>query len=263
MTWIKRLPGDAVPRRQLVCFPHAGGTASFYRPWRAALPPDVELLVVQYPGREDRLTEPFAESMDELVAGVSAELPAELDLPFRFFGHSMGALVAYETTRQWERMGLPEPGHLVVSAQYAPDALPAGDIHLGTDDDVLAEAERLGGTGPEVRRTPELASLVAALVRADYQVLETYRPSDGEPVGVPLTALGAKDDPEVRPEDVAGWSAFTTGAFALRLFPGGHFYLRDDPRGPLSALSSPSPSSPSSSLSDTAEPATEERHVRS
>ncbi|MDF3293944.1 thioesterase II family protein [Streptomyces silvisoli] len=224
--WVKRIPGESSPRHQLVCFPHAGGGASFFRPWRAVLPSDVELLVIQYPGREDRLREPFVETMDQLVAGVSAWLSPELSVPSTFFGHSMGALVAYETVRQWQRMGLPLPERLVVSSQFAPGELPVNDLHLRCDEDLLDAVEKLGGVPSDVRRTAELREFTASLIRADYQVLETYEPSDGEPVDVALTAFCGQHDLAVTPDDVVRWSAFTTNTFTQHTFPGSHFYVR-------------------------------------
>lgn len=234
--WIQRMPADRHARHYLVCFPHAGGGASFYRPWRIELPPDIGLLVIQYPGRENRLTEPFAETMEQLVDGVSAQLPAELDAPFTFFGHSMGALVAYEVARYWERMALPAPDRLVVSGQYAPGELPPQDVADRDDDGVLTMVEWLGGASPGLHRTPELRSLIAESVRADYRMLAAYEPFDGEPVSAALSAFCGLDDPAVSPADVARWSSFTTGPFGQLSFPGGHFYLQDHRRETVSAL---------------------------
>ncbi|MFI9230639.1 thioesterase II family protein [Streptomyces rimosus] len=235
--WVKRLPGAEPAAHHLVCFPHAGGGASFFRPWWDTLPPATELLVIQYPGREDRLQEPFAETVEEVVEGVSSQLTAELDgTPVTFFGHSMGALIAYEVARHWERLGLPGPERLVVSGQYAPGELPPQDVHERDDDGVLEVVERLGGAASDVRRSPELKEFVAALTRADYRMLDGYEPFDGEPVTAALTALCGRDDPAVSPEDVARWRDFTTGPFELLRFPGGHFYLRDGRQAVISAL---------------------------
>ncbi|GAA1920367.1 thioesterase II family protein [Streptantibioticus ferralitis] len=225
---IKHAAGAASPRHQLVCFPYAGGGASFYRPWRDELPPDVDLLAVQYPGREERIDDPLIDDMDELADLLAAELAPLLDLPFTFFGHSMGAAVGYEIARRWERSGYPTPDRLIVSSQFAPPRIHAGDLLRRDDDGVLDELVRLGGIPGSACESPELVRLIVSVVRNDYQVLESCRFGDDAPaLDLPITAFCGADDPAVTPQDVREWADFTRVCFTNRIFDGGHFYPRE------------------------------------
>ncbi|GGU47413.1 thioesterase [Streptomyces albospinus] len=225
---IKQAAGASPPRHQLVCFPYAGGGASFYRPWRDVLPPDVDLLAVQYPGREERIGAPLIDDMDELAGLLATELAPLLDLPFTFFGHSMGAAVGYEITRRWEESGFPTPDRLIVSSQYAPPRIHAGDLLRHDDSGVLDELVRLGGVPESVRENPELVQLIVSVVRNDYQVVESCRFGAQAPaLDLPVSAFCGADDPAVTPQDVAEWSAFTRAEFTHRVFDGGHFYPRE------------------------------------
>ncbi|MEV4441840.1 alpha/beta fold hydrolase [Streptomyces sp. NPDC049577] len=244
--WARRLPGPTPARHRLVCFPHAGGGASAYRPWRDLLPPDVELLAVQYPGREERTAEPFAEDMAELTDRLAEGLAPLLDGPFTFFGHSLGAVVAYEVAHRWERAGYPVPDHLIVSSQYAPPSVTSGGVHERDDDGLLEELARLGGVGPRELAAPGLRELIVPVVRADYRLLDSYDPSAAEPLDVPVTAFCGTGDPALGAEDVAEWADFTRAGFTLRLLDGGHFYLRDHPAEAVAAVTAllPQPLSP-------------------
>ncbi|WP_043264388.1 alpha/beta fold hydrolase [Streptomyces sp. CT34] len=225
---IKHAPGAAPPRHQLVCFPYAGGGASFYRPWRDELPPDIDLLAVQYPGREERIDDPLIDDMGELAELLAAELAPLLDLPFTFFGHSMGAAVGYEITRRWAESGFPVPDRLIVSSQFAPPRIHAGDLLRHDDEGVLDELVRLGGVPGSVRESPELVQLIVSVVRNDYQVLDSCRfGADAPALDLPVTAFCGADDPAVTPRDIREWAAFTRAGFTERIFDGGHFYPRE------------------------------------
>ncbi|MFD7666488.1 thioesterase II family protein [Streptomyces sp. NPDC059788] len=225
---IKHAAGAAPPRHQLVCFPYAGGGASCYRSWRDGLPADVDLLAVQYPGREERIDDPLVDDIDELADLLAAQLAPCLDLPFTFFGHSMGAAVGYEIARRWEAAGFPTPDRLIVSAQFAPPRIHAGDLLRYDDRGVLDELVRLGGIPASVHDSTELARLIVSVVRADYQVVDSCRfGADAPALDLPITAFCGADDPAVTPRDIREWSAFTRASFTDRIFDGGHFYLRE------------------------------------
>ncbi|MYT14310.1 pyochelin biosynthetic protein PchC [Streptomyces sp. SceaMP-e96] len=225
---IKHFAGASPPRHQLVCFPYAGGGASFYRPWQDELPPEVDLLAVQYPGREERIDDPLIDDMDELAGLLATELAPLLDLPFTFFGHSMGAAVGYEIARRWGESGFPTPDRLIVSSQFAPPRIPVGDLLRHDDSGVLDELVRLGGVPRSVYESPELVRLIVSVVRNDYQVLESCRfGADAPALDLPVTAFCGADDPVVTPQDVREWAAFTRAGFTNRTFDGGHFYPRE------------------------------------
>jgi pyochelin biosynthesis protein PchC len=217
-------------RLQLVCLPHAGGGASFYRTWLTLLPPDVELLAVQYPGREDRWSDPMTDRMDELVSAIADDLAAELDRPYALFGHSMGSAVAWELAHALPNRGARPPRRLFASGREAPGTARPGQIHQQSDDVLCAELERLGGTHRDVFADPELRAAVLGYVRNDYRLIETYqpRPSQRARLDCPITVLTGAADAEFdgrRADGTGGWAPLTTGSTQVHTLPGGHFYL--------------------------------------
>ncbi|MEV0223790.1 alpha/beta fold hydrolase [Streptomyces sp. NPDC050704] len=225
-TWFRRYRRTAAPRLRLVGFPHAGGTAQLFHGWPPLLPPDVELLAVRYPGRQDRLAEPCVESMDELADRIADALTDRLDLPLVFFGHSMGSSVAYEVAVRLEARHGTGPVRLLVSGRAAPHHAKRSGLHDTDDDTLIAGIRSLGDLGSEAFDIPELRELLLPPLRADYRLIETYRPAAPVPVRAPITAyVGTEDHGCVR-EDVLAWAELTTsGEFSLRAFDGDHFYL--------------------------------------
>jgi medium-chain acyl-[acyl-carrier-protein] hydrolase len=215
----------AAPLR-LFCFPYAGGTALTYRNWPDGLPPGVEVCAVQLPGRGNRFHEKPFGNLRGLVGAVAPALAPFLDRPFAFFGHSMGAMIAFELARHLRREYGLLPAHLFVSGRRAP--------HLDRDEAVtynLSEADfidslrDLNGTPPEVLAHRELMQLMVPLLRADFAVCQTYSYTPEPPLGCPLTAFGGLSDREVSREQLGGWREQTSGAFVMRLLPGDHFFL--------------------------------------
>ncbi|MFC5722991.1 thioesterase II family protein [Streptomyces gamaensis] len=232
-------PGGPAPRRRLVCFPHAGGTAGFYRDWADRLPADCALWAVQYPGRENRIDEPCLDDMSVLAAHLTEVLLPRADVPLTLFGHSMGASVAHEVAR---RLTAHRPGsvhHLIVSARQGPSrqpAVPPGQMtHLLPDDGVVAALRALGG---DVRALadPDLRAVLLPAIRADHRLIESYRPAPGVRLRTDITALAATDDPSAPVTDVAAWAEATHGSFALHTFPGGHFYLAEHRAAVIEAI---------------------------
>ncbi|MBU8860441.1 MULTISPECIES: alpha/beta fold hydrolase [unclassified Micromonospora] len=216
---LQRYAAPAAPATRLVCFPHAGGGASGFRQWAGHLPGGVELLAVQYPGREERIAEPPATDLCRLASEVAHAL-ARLDpAPTVLFGHSLGAAVAFETARR-----LPSPVLLVVSGRQAP-VDPGRSVHLMSGDELWQDVARSGGTRKEVLDSDELRALLLPVLRADYRLSETYRPAPLPLLACPVLACSGDRDPEVDPAALDGWRAVTTGTFTARLFPGDHFYL--------------------------------------
>lgn len=230
-TWFRRFTRAAGDGPRLVCFPHAGGSATAFKDLAQALPAAFDVVSVQYPGRQDRYREEPFTALAPLVEAVAEELGRELlsdGRPYALFGHSMGTLVAFETARRLARSGLPGPRRLFFSGRGGPGT-GAVPYHLYDDADVLADVRRLGGTEQAMLDDPDILELVLPALRADYRALGTYHWSGGDPLATAVTALIGDSDPMVTVEDARTWRAHTTGDFALKVFPGGHFYLFDRP----------------------------------
>lgn len=232
---IQRLHPSPGAKAALVCFPHAGGAAGYYRPFSAALSPDIDVLAVQYPGRQNRRTEPLAGTIDHLVDDSLEALEPWAHRPLSLFGHSMGAVVAYEVARRLTAAGSP-PVTLVVSGRRAPGDERSDEVHLRDDDGLLAEVGRLGGTDMRVFESPDMRALLLPTLRADYQAVETYRHTEGPRLSCPVLALAGEADPVASPAEMRHWAARTSAQFDVRGFPGGHFYLADHSEAVTSAV---------------------------
>lgn len=212
---------------RLICLPHAGGSAGFFRAWATLLPDSIELVAVQYPGREDRLDEPSMDDMRTLVDALAQAMPALLDRPYLLFGHSMGAAVAHELCLALHRQQQPLPGHLVVSAREAPTRHQGGALHRMADDALRDELRRLGGTPTALLDSDEFCALLLPRMRGDYRLIETYCPTltPMPQLPVAISAFVGTDDRELAPGDAEAWIQQTSSTFRLHSFVGGHFYL--------------------------------------
>jgi medium-chain acyl-[acyl-carrier-protein] hydrolase len=218
----------------LVCLPFAGGAATAYRDWERRVPPGIEPLPVELPGRGTRFSEPAFRDLPSLVEALGEAVLEALPPPRKIalFGHSMGAAVAVESARWLVREGC-SPVAVVVSGR-APQR-PTPPLHRASDADLVAALRAFGGTPEAVLASGELLRLMLPVLRADFEVVATHNLSPDPPLDVPLLALGGADDPAMTPEDGSRWRAFTARAFAERTFPGGHFYFGTSD-APLAAL---------------------------
>ncbi|MEV5886902.1 alpha/beta fold hydrolase [Streptomyces sp. NPDC052020] len=222
--WIQRFHPSAEAGARLVCFPHAGGAATYFHPVSAALSPGIEVLAVQYPGRQERRAEPVVRSVEELARQATAAIRPWADRPLALFGHSMGALVAAEVARRLVDEGAP-PLTVIVSGRRSPTSFRDESVHRRDDQGIVAEMARLGGSDVRVFEDPEMRSLLLPVIRADYEAVETYRYRPGPPLPCPLLVLLGDNDPVASVEEAHGWAEHTSGGFELRTFSGGHFYL--------------------------------------
>jgi medium-chain acyl-[acyl-carrier-protein] hydrolase len=221
-------PNDGAAMR-LFCLPHAGGGAGGYREWVAGLAPEIEVLPVQLPGRETRFFERPFTTMASLQEGLLEGLRPYLDKPFAFFGHSLGALIAFELIRNLRQEGL-APIHLFVSgygAPHLPGKLPP--MHHLADSQFVASLKDLNTMPLAILENEELLTLLLPLLRADFAIYEQYQFQTGEPLACPITILGGKADTLVSPEMLSPWREHTTLPGKIHLFDGDHFYLHEEP----------------------------------
>lgn len=214
-------------RMRLFCLPYAGGGTAVYNTWHRYLPDTIELVSLRLPGRESRLMErPFTE-LEALLPELGAALAGVLDKPFVLFGHSMGAMIAFELARWLRREKRPLPQKLLVSGFRAPHLPPnRPPIHHLPDAEFVAEMTLLGGTPEEVLNHVDLLKLLLPVLRADFTLVERYMWEEERPLALPITAFGTAADPIATPAQLEAWQQHTSHTCAVHLFPGDHFYLR-------------------------------------
>ncbi|QXJ26564.1 thioesterase [Actinomadura graeca] len=227
--WFRGFHPAAPNAPRLLCFPHAGGAANTYHRLSEALSPDVEVVAVQYPGRQDRHREPVLTGLRELAGLISAELqgtglqdtgtPDPRPAP-AFFGHSMGAVVAFEVAR---RLAAPPPV-LFAAGRKAPSRSVQERVHPMSDEDILADVGRLGGMDARRLRSRALTRMVLPVLRGDYEAIDTYAYEPGPPLPCPVVVLVGDADPMTPVEDALAWTSHGTGG-EHHVLPGGHFFL--------------------------------------
>jgi medium-chain acyl-[acyl-carrier-protein] hydrolase len=222
---------------RLFCFPFAGGGASVYRLWAQDIPENWELHSVQLPGRENRIGDTPYTCMDQLVPQLVDELLKHLDRPFVFFGHSMGAAIAFEVARRLQEVYGLIPEHLFVSGRSAPHRpLQKSPIYNLPRDTFIKRLEDLGGTPREVLEHPELMELLIPMLRADFELDDTYRMLPGPQLACPMSVYGGDEDPEVSTTDLAAWNDLSTAPAAVTYMQGGHFFIVQQRRALLEEI---------------------------
>jgi surfactin synthase thioesterase subunit len=213
------------PKARLVCCPHAGASASAFFAMAHALAPSVELLAVQYPGRQDRRHEPGIEDIRDFAGEVATDMARWADRPLAVLGHSMGAVVAFEVIRHGENAGIPV-ARLFASGRRPPSD-PGRGMVLERDEDIVAELRRLGGTGPTLLDRPAIRNMILPVLRADYRANANYSCAPRTRVSTPITFLLSDADPYVDESQARAWREHTTDEFRMASFPGGHFYFTE------------------------------------
>lgn len=211
---------------RLFCFPYAGGGPQTYYKWSRALPSTVEVCPVQFPGRGSRLAERPFTHLPHLVQVLAAALAPQLDKPFAFFGHSLGALLSFELARQIRREYGLQPAHLFVSAHPAPQLHRVRTpIHTLPEPEFIEEIRRLNGTPREVLDLPELVELIMPILRADFGLTERYSFVPEPPLDCPITAFGGLQDDLTPRDGLEAWREQTNGPLMVRMLPGDHFFI--------------------------------------
>jgi medium-chain acyl-[acyl-carrier-protein] hydrolase len=211
---------------RLFCFPYAGGSAAIYRKWEALLAPRIEVIAVELPGRGARHGDAPFTALEPLVRALVPELSADLEQPFAIFGHSMGALIGYELAQALLVSCGKQPRRLFVSGRRAPGLPdPRKPTYDLPDREFMAELRRLQGTPADLLANAELMSLMLPMLRADFQLTETYTHRPGPLLNCPVSAFGGLMDADVDTDALSAWRAVSTGPFTLRMFEGDHFFI--------------------------------------
>lgn len=233
--WIVPFGNGAASKLRLFCFPHTGAGASMYAAWARLLPATVQVCGVQLPGRENRLDEPLMTDVTLLIDRLTAGILPYLDRPFAFFGHSLGAVLAYEATLRLQASGGPRPERLFVSARLPPGVASPEPLLSEVPDPVfLSEMKRRYSTNAGgFWENRELVELFLPILRADMKLAESNRFTVDGRIECPMAAFGGTAD-RLSPDQLKLWQRHACGDFQLKLFPGGHDYVSNSP-GPLVA----------------------------
>ena len=227
--WLRDL-NPAAGGIRVFCFAHAGAGASTFHGWPDLVGPGVRVTAVQLPGREDRIRERAHDRLEGLLEDLVPVLAGAVDEPYAFFGHSMGALVAFEAARRLLAQGLPAPVHLFASALGAPHA-PYRTRYVSAlpEPEFERAMATMSGLPREAVREPAFLSLLLPTLRADFRLCETYEYSDGAPLPCRVTVLTGDDD-DVAPLDLALWRELSTGRFRIRVIDGDRHFVVEQRR---------------------------------
>ena len=224
--WFPSVRTDPRVQLRLFCFPYAGGGTNIYRSWPAKLPPQVDVCPAQLPGRGHRIREPSYTSVPALTKALAEGIRPFLHQPFAFFGHSMGAILAFELARELRRTKNAQPIHVFASGRIAPQIRRVKDRTYDLPEAQFIEKVReINGTPKEVLDHPELMEMMIPLLRADFEVVETYTYEPEAPLDCPITALGGLQDLEIPRECLEAWREQTTAGFSIRILQGDHFFV--------------------------------------
>jgi medium-chain acyl-[acyl-carrier-protein] hydrolase len=224
--WVQRVRANSRADLRLFCLPFAGGSADVYSTWPGELPASIEVCSINLPGRGRRYTEPLCDQLVPLVERIAAGIVPFLDRPFALFGHSMGALLAFELAHVLSARAHVQPIHLFVSGAAAPQLPSPHQFHTLPDAQFLAAVQNLSGMSAEVAANDELMALFLPILRADFAVAERYSHVAAGPLGCPLSVLAGRHDPLVALDLLPLWRVHSVAGCEIDLFPGDHFFLR-------------------------------------
>lgn len=220
---------EASSEMVLFCFPYAGGSPYQFMDWKGCLLPEVQLAALQAPGHGSRLSEPAHHSVDEILCEIMPKFSTIGNRRFAFYGHSLGAILAFELARWLRKAGLPQPCHLFVGAARPPQLGPTSpSLHCLEEQEFLEAVQgRYGGIPSEILNNPDVLSIFLPALRADFVVYETYKYQPEPPLDCPISAFAGTRDPHVPAQVMTGWEAHTTARFNLRGLRGDHFFFEE------------------------------------
>ncbi|MDP4176024.1 MAG: alpha/beta fold hydrolase [Bacteroidota bacterium] len=225
-TWLTYMKMNPRSNKRLFCFPYAGGSSIVFRKWPENLPENIELAAIELPGRGRRLHEPLIKEIHPLVDKLTEDVYTQLKKPFYLFGHSMGALIAFEFACALKEKYDLEPEHLYVSAHAAPQICrKENPLHNLPRIEFIERLKELNGIPKEVLANEELMDLVIPILRADFTICETYRYEHQVVLSCPISVFGGLYDSSVKKADLEPWADLTSSSFDLNLLPGDHFFI--------------------------------------
>ena len=237
--WITCPAPNPSARLRLFCLPFAGGGASAFRSWARALPRSIEVCPVQLPGRENRIRESPYTDIQSLAGLLAGQMQMYLQKPYALYGHSMGALLAFELARMLQRNNAPLPLTLFLAAHRAAHLAPRrAPLYSLPDEELIQALRRLGGLQDEVLENRELLNILLPTIRADLTLCDLYDYSSAAPLNCSFQLYGGRDDKDVLHEDLEAWGQHSTKGSNLRVFTGGHFFLRSDSDALMQAIGS-------------------------
>jgi medium-chain acyl-[acyl-carrier-protein] hydrolase len=226
--FVSRIPRSAVGIVRLFCIPYAGGSAAVFNNWDAKTPDWLQVCPIELPGRGALSLEALPTSVVALARAIALSIYPYTDIPYALFGHSMGALIAYEVACHVESKALKRLCKLLASGCQAPylprkkppvSELPAPEF--------LERIREINGTPEEILMHDELMDIVLPILRADFALCEHYSLRNTHLLQAPITTLAGNQDEDISDLDMQGWGRLTTGNYSSLLFDGGHFFIKD------------------------------------
>ncbi|MGE5351775.1 MAG: thioesterase II family protein [Acidobacteriota bacterium] len=215
---------DHGANKRLICFPFEGGSSHFFRDWSKVLGEYVEVAAIELPGRGRRISERLYYKLPGVIHEILPSMLPLLDKPFYFFGHGLGALIAFEMTAVLRKSFLPEPDHLFVSSISSPQVKKEVTYNLSKDK-FLNKLKEMNKIPSEVLKDRDLVDLMYPILKADFSVSETYSYKAGFKIDCPITAFGGLSDINISLDEIQAWAEVTNSSFELNLLPGGHFFI--------------------------------------
>ncbi|WP_392667066.1 thioesterase II family protein [Streptomyces sp. LN785] len=225
--WLLAPPAEDTAAERLFCFPHAGAGASVFASWRPHLPDSVGLFPVQLPGRENRLSDPMPDTLEELTEQAAQALLPLLRPPYVLFGHSFGGLVAYALARWLHERGHPLPRTLLISGARPPHLAAETLYHTLSHDALLRFLRDTNGVPEPLLKHEEFVRRLLHVLRTDLRIAAEYVPGAAASLPCDIRVLAATDDPVVPADLMAGWRDYTAGEFSVRRTPGDHHTVYD------------------------------------
>jgi medium-chain acyl-[acyl-carrier-protein] hydrolase len=225
--WFESLSNAGAPLLRLFCFPYAGGSAHVFREWQRHLAPEIDVCLVHLPGRARRIGERPHTRVGPLVEELADAIRDEVHGRFAFYGHSLGALISFELARELRRRNYNMPVGLFLSACRGPIRVRAVRPTFNLpDQELMAEMQKLNGTPKEVFEYPEMQKVLLPLLRADFEITDTYEYLAESPLACPITVYAGEQDQHSSVKDMAFWEVQTSAECKTRVFSGDHFFIQ-------------------------------------